>query len=130
MCSALGHVRFVPIADIPIFIRSPHRRAAACEWHVKTERLCGFEVDDQIELGWCLHGQVLRLGTFENAVDIRRCLGKLFGEIVGISNQTASLSVFAPIIHRRYAVAGRQQSDVFAICRVEKGVGYYNETSP
>ena len=56
------------------------------EWHVKTERLCGFEVYDQIELGWRLHGEVFRLGTLQNAIDIRRRLGKLFGEIVSISN--------------------------------------------
>ena len=34
MCSALGYVRFVPIADIQAFIRSPRRRGkvAAAEW--------------------------------------------------------------------------------------------------
>jgi hypothetical protein len=26
MCSAIGHVRFVPIADMAPFTRSPHRR--------------------------------------------------------------------------------------------------------
>ena len=31
MCSALGDVRFVPIADIPPFIRSPRRRGRAVE---------------------------------------------------------------------------------------------------
>ena len=55
------------------------------EWYVKTERLCGFEVYDQIELGWRLHGEVLGWHP-SNAIDIRCRLGKLFGEIVSISN--------------------------------------------
>src|SRR5262245_25760172 len=98
------------------------------ERNVKTKRLCGFKVDDQIELGWCLHGKVGRLRTLENAVDIRRGLRKLFAEIVGISDETPSLGEFAPIIHRRYAITSSQQSDVFAICRVE-GIGHHNETA-
>ena len=53
---------------------------------------------------------------------------QLFCEIASISNQPASLSEFASIIHRGYAVAGRQQSDVFAICAVE-GVGHHNEAA-
>jgi hypothetical protein len=62
------------------------------EWDVKTKRPCGFEVDDQIEPSWRLHGEVFRLSAFENTVDIYRRLGKLFGEVVSVSNQTASLS--------------------------------------
>ena len=38
--------------------------------HVKTERLCGLEINDQIKFGWRLHGEVGRLGTFQNAVDV------------------------------------------------------------
>ncbi len=86
-----------------------------CPRNFEPERLSSLEVDGQLVLGWRLHGEVFRLGTLENAVDIRRRLGKLFGEIASISNQTASLSEFAPIIYCRSAVAGRQQSDVFAL---------------
>src|SRR5262249_49302732 len=88
-----------------------------------------FEVDDQIELSWRLHGKVGRLSAFENAVNIRRRLGKLLSEIASISYQTASLGEFAPKIHRRYAMAGRQQNDLFGICPVE-GVGRQNEAAP
>jgi CheY-like chemotaxis protein len=66
MCSATRYVRLVPKADIPIFIRLARIGALLhAEWHVKTERLCGFEVDDQIELGWRLHGQIARFRTLE-----------------------------------------------------------------
>jgi hypothetical protein len=33
---------------------------------IMIERLCGFEVDDQIELAWRLHGQVDRSTRLDN----------------------------------------------------------------
>jgi hypothetical protein len=39
-------------------------------WHVKAERLGGFEVDDQLVLGRSLHRQVGRLRALENATSI------------------------------------------------------------
>src|SRR6516165_11648421 len=38
--------------------------------HSKAERLGGFLVDDQFELGWGLNRQVSRVGPFEDAIDI------------------------------------------------------------
>jgi hypothetical protein len=53
------------------------------------KRFGGLEVDDQIELGWRLHGEVGRLGALENAVDVCCRFGKLFGKIAAISDQAA-----------------------------------------
>jgi hypothetical protein len=36
------------------------------------ERLGSFEVEDQLELGWVLHGQIGGLRAIEYAVDIER----------------------------------------------------------
>jgi len=35
------------------------------------ERLCGLEIDDQFELGRLLDRKIGRLGTFQDAIDIR-----------------------------------------------------------
>src|SRR5262245_9650411 len=40
--------------------------------HRETERLGGFEVDDQFELGGLLHSQVGGLGALQNLIDIDR----------------------------------------------------------
>ena len=46
MCGALAHVRFVPIADIPPFIRSPRRRGPGAVSDMgEAQRLGGFEVN-------------------------------------------------------------------------------------
>jgi hypothetical protein len=45
---------------------------------VQAERLGGFQIDDQVELGRVLHRQIGRLLALEDAVDIGRCkAGKL-----------------------------------------------------
>ena len=35
-----------------------------------TERLCGFQVDDQIEFGCLFHGQIARVGALQDAIHI------------------------------------------------------------
>ena len=53
--------------------------------------------------------------------------GNCSAQVIGIGDQTATFSEFAPIMNRRYAVTCfQQQSDVFSIRRVE-GVGHHNE---
>ena len=49
-------------------IRAPKERRR----HGEPNRLGGFEVDHQLELGGLLHGQVGGLGAFQDLVDIGR----------------------------------------------------------
>ena len=65
---------------LPLPTRSGHSRglldhlvgAREDRWRDRqTERLGGLQIDDELEFGWLLDGQVGRLGTFENFVDIR-----------------------------------------------------------
>jgi hypothetical protein len=35
----------------------------------KAERLCGFQIDDKLELGWLLDGEIAGLRTMQNLVD-------------------------------------------------------------
>ena len=53
-------------------------------WHGEAERLCGLEIDHQFEFGRLLNGQVGRLGTSENAIDVRSCSTKHIVEIDAI----------------------------------------------
>jgi hypothetical protein len=43
-------------------------------WHIDTERLRGFEVDDQLDLGGLLDGQVRRSGAVEDLAGRTGCL--------------------------------------------------------
>ena len=50
-------------------IQSPRRRGRAGRRQRQTERLGGFGIDDQFELGRLLHRQVGRLCALQNAID-------------------------------------------------------------
>jgi hypothetical protein len=45
--------------------------------HGKAERLCGLEVDHQLELDWGLNGKLARLLALEDAIGIGRCTSKI-----------------------------------------------------
>src|SRR5262249_44790499 len=40
-------------------------------WNLEAERLGGLKVDGQFELRWLLNGKISRLGSLEDAIDIR-----------------------------------------------------------
>ena len=42
-----------------------------CQWHVKTERLCGFKVDNEVKFRRPQDRQVSGLLAFENAASIK-----------------------------------------------------------
>ena len=69
MCSALGDIRFVPIADMSHSITSS-ARAIERRRYREAKRLGGLEVDDQFIPDRCLHWQVGRLLALEDAVDV------------------------------------------------------------
>src|SRR5262245_26301983 len=82
----------------------------ACEqrwWHVEAERFGGLAVDNQFELGWGLHRQLTRLGTFENAIDIARRTIKQIVDIDSVRNQAL------PFHHETIWIDGR---DTVARC--------------
>src|SRR5215210_5955805 len=43
------------------------------QWDGEAERLRGFEIDHQFELGRQLHGKIARLCSFQNLVDVSGC---------------------------------------------------------
>jgi hypothetical protein len=87
-------VRFVPIAtNAPQQIVSlfDHLVGARGQrwWHSETNRFSRLEINDQTVFVWCLHREVGRLLTFENAVDVTGRLPMLIDEIGPIGNETA-----------------------------------------
>jgi hypothetical protein len=68
------------------------------------ERLGGPEVDDQLELGGLLDGQIRGFGTFKNLVDIRRASPSQIGPISPIGHQAAFGHEFLVAEYRRQPV--------------------------
>ena len=58
--------------------------------HFEAERLGGFEIDHQFELGRRLHRQVGRLLALEDAVNVAGCAPVLVDEIRSIRDQAAA----------------------------------------
>jgi hypothetical protein len=52
--------------------------------HVEAECLDGLEIHDQFKLGRGLYRQIAGLCTFEDAIDIRRCLPELRGHVYAV----------------------------------------------
>ena len=70
--------------------RSPRRRARAWSPDVEPNRLGGFQVDDQLELGRRLHRQVGGLLALEDAIDIAGRAAVLVYVIRPVGDQAAS----------------------------------------
>src|SRR5262245_42742151 len=77
ICSANTDVCYGPIADMACLL--DHLVGAGEQrWrHRDSERLGSFEIDDKFVLAWGLYGQVGRLLTFEDTIDIARRLSEL-----------------------------------------------------
>ena len=86
MCSALIHVRFVPIADIANSLDHGVGTLLKLQGYVEAQRFCSLEVDDQLVLGRRLQRKVSRLRALEDAVDVPGCLAEQFVAVVTIRN--------------------------------------------
>src|SRR5262249_53777096 len=74
----LRHVRFVPLADIcsaancALFDHLVGAGEKGCR-NRKADRFCGFDVDDEFELGGLIHRQVDGRGAIKNASHVDSC---------------------------------------------------------
>src|SRR5712691_1381830 len=90
-CSLCGTFRHTPPS--PGVCLSDHlvRQEEECRRESEAERLGGLEVDDQLELGGLLDGEVPRLGAFQDAVHIVRSTAKHLRKARPIGHQPARL---------------------------------------
>src|SRR5262249_25105451 len=58
-----------------------------------TKCLGGLEIDHKLELGRSLDGQLARLFTLEDTIDIRSCAPMLIDKVGAVGQQAASISV-------------------------------------
>src|SRR5262249_46153858 len=60
-------------------------------WNLQTERLCGRQIDDEIELGRPFNGQVRRFGTAEFFVDKIGSTAEKIEQVRPVGRQSARL---------------------------------------
>ena len=92
-------------------------------WYVQAERLGGLEVDYQLVLGRCLHGQVGWLLALEDAVDIGRRAPVLVDPIRTIRDQAAIGDKDRVRIDGGQFVPGCKPDDQIAMDRCKRAAG-------
>ena len=92
-----GHQRKSALHSITLSARSRNDF-----WNGKSERLCGLEVDRQLELGWLLDWQVSSLSTAQELHKLRgHKLSKGVDETWAVGDKAAFLRCFRPLIDSR-----------------------------
>src|SRR5262249_38874991 len=89
-------------------------------WKYKTERLCGFEVDDQLEFGRLHDRQVGWFGAFENLASVGTALAPAVGEVSCVTDQAASFGKFTLMVHCRQLVARSKRHELLAMAREKR----------
>src|SRR5258705_4987836 len=78
----------------------------ACEntwWDFEAERLCGFEVDDEEELGRLLVRDFARLSSAQDLIDLPGRAAIDFGELDAVGHQPTGRDELRIRVHRRQA---------------------------
>src|SRR5215218_9235643 len=75
----------------------------------------GPEVYHQLVLGGCLHGQIGRLLTLEDAINVASGFAELRQEISGVGDQAAARDEFALGVNRWQLVLGGERNDELAM---------------
>src|ERR1700730_7842357 len=78
----------------------------------KAERLCGLEIDHQLEGCRPLHRKISRLGALEDLSDISADQVPIAGVARSIADQAASRDRLTPLIDRRNGMMRRQRQEL------------------
>jgi hypothetical protein len=93
------------------------------------ERLGSFEVEDQLELGWVLHGQIGGLRALEYAIDIERRSPPDVSAIGPIGNEASVRREVTVRLDCRDFSFPRGQLDDASAMRQCRGVGHHDQAS-
>src|SRR5262249_31357808 len=96
--------------------------------HVEAERLCGLEVDDQLELGRCLDWKIAWTFALENARDVLRRPRIHVAHVYSVRDQTTADGIVTEPVDRGQAVPGRWRDDELAVNR-HKGARYHDKAA-
>jgi hypothetical protein len=80
-------------------------------WNREAKRLCRFEIDNQLVLGWRLHGKIGGLLAFEDAIDVSCGAPVLVDKINAIGDQNATGNINSVGSDRRKFMLGRENTD-------------------
>src|SRR6516225_9525097 len=81
------------------------------------ERLCGLEVDDQLDFHRLLNRQVTQFGTFENSPCVDAHLPIGISKVRSIAHQAARSSELAIRINRGKGMTRREHDELIALVR-------------
>jgi hypothetical protein len=88
--------------------------------HLDAECLCGFQIDDQLELGRLRDRQIGRFGALENFSDVDSGLTILVRKVSSITDKTALFGEITLNIDRGQLIAGGQRYKLVASGRQER----------
>src|SRR5262249_10594257 len=86
-------------------------------WDCQSEQQCSPLVDDQLELRRLLHGQVGRLGTFQDLIDVGRGATEVVTDVDAVAHEAAGLRIFSRAVHGRQTALGGEALKARAIER-------------
>jgi hypothetical protein len=102
-------------------IRSRKHVRRDCE----ADLLGRFQIDDELELGWLLDGEVSGLGSFQYLIDVSRGTPELFPEVGGIGHESTNLDEHLAVINRWDAVFLCELYDAFSLIEEQKSQRHY-----
>src|SRR5437773_1162194 len=112
------------IALLDHFIRPPQQRRRDRQ----AERLGGLEVDDQLEFGRLLHGEIGGLRAFQDLVDVLGRSTVQLTSIPTVRHQSSHLHPFPGLVHRRKPELRREVGNLSAEA-VQEWIPEYEQTT-
>src|SRR5436190_11649195 len=86
----------------------------------QAERLCCFQVDDELKLCRLHYGYIGRFLTSENSPSVNTHLAIPIDEVVSVAHETAHIGEFSQWIGYRLFMAGRQRHELLATAIVKR----------
>src|SRR6202011_179735 len=111
-------------SEVPTLFDHLVGAAEQCERERKTEHLCGFHVDDQLDVHRLLDWEVGRLFTIENPARVDAHLAIGIPQTGSVAHKTARGSVIAECINRGDRMV-RRQRDQLRASAIEKCIALY-----